>query len=102
MNGRLEILSEVDKLHDNNCLGCPKNKLHTKTNTYCTTVCSVGKELKTLGDQLLKPKQSKTVALLKKGKDLTFTDIEWLLLQQVPKRVIAKSAGMGINRFNAV
>lgn len=101
MNGRLEILAKIDKLHDSNCVGCPKNNT-SKTNTYCTTVCNVGKELQKLGNQLLKPKQDKRKALLKKGQNLTFADVDWLLLQEVPKRVIAKSANMGMNRFNAV
>ena len=96
---RLEILAEIDKLEDNHCATC-KLVDSQDSNQYCVTKCNVGKKLTKLGEKLLKPSNDKVKKLLAKGKDLTYSEIQYLLEKEVTKTKIAKSLGMKIVELN--
>ena len=101
MNNRLEILAKIDKLHDSNCVGCVKYD-GSVTNTYCTKKCVVGKKLQELGNQLLKQREDEINKILAKGRDITLSDVEQLLLREVHRSRIAKALGMSLTTFNRI
>lgn len=93
MNDRLNVLSKVDELLDNNCSLCSL-KANNK-HSYCMSECPVGKDLKKLGEQLLKPSQERTKAILRKGKYLTHKEIKFLLDEKnVTQREVAQAMGI--------
>ena len=73
---RIEILKQIDEV-SLNCKGCERYK-NSDTNKYCTKQCLVGKELQSLGNELLNTK-SETKLILAKGDEMTKSDVAFLV-----------------------
>ena len=56
---RLQIVYQIGDLIESNCKGCEHNsKVSNRvTDNACLTSCSIGKELRELGEMLVKPKE---------------------------------------------
>lgn len=101
MNDRLKTLAEIDKLLDSNCASCSKYDSR-ETNVYCTKKCEIGKELQKLGSRLSKQREDEINKILSKGRDITLSDVEELLMREVRRKRIAKALGMNIKTFNQI
>src|SRR5690625_4430995 len=103
---RLKILQEIDKLQNEHCL---KSDIHNKKynnassgTNICRTKCKVGKEMQKLGDKLLsigsEKRRRRIKETLKKGRDMTASDIEYLKSQEVSGTKIARAMKMDKKR----
>lgn len=81
---RLEILKSIDQLHEEHEHATDDRKKE------------IDKEIRELGEKLKIPRRvNKINSLLKKGKYLTFSEIEYLRSQEVSVKEIAKVMGIG-------
>lgn len=97
---RLKILSKIDNLQDNNCVGC-KLSGSFGYSAYCRNECEVGLRIKGLGDKLLSfgSETKKIKEILGKGKNMTTNDIVHLKNKRISNKKIAKTMGIGVNRL---
>ncbi|GEL76261.1 sigma factor-like helix-turn-helix DNA-binding protein [Tenuibacillus multivorans] len=86
---RVQILDEIDRLEQ-------KSKNFPQLNH------KYNKEIRRLGKQLLLPKRmAKEQAIVRKGQDMTYSEVMWLHNQQgYTYKDIARVLGMSIVKFN--
>lgn len=90
---RLKTLKKIDNLIDNNCNSC-EYRHHQNRNT-CDK-CEIGKKIIVLGDILSGKRKEKLEKILKKGQDMTTDDVLYLVNNNVSRKRIAKSLGIGL------
>lgn len=98
MNERIDTLSIIDKLHDNNCSVCSLKE--NSLESYCMAECPIGDQLRKQGKQLLKTSQETVEKLLSKGEELTFKEVIFLNKEKsIPQNIIAEAIGMDRTSF---
>jgi hypothetical protein len=90
--GRMQVLKEIDTLENRHCSTC--SKVSYENTSYCINRCPIGAKIKQLGDKLqlqASDKREKEIkSILKKGLDMTKSDIRKLLDSNVKKGDIRK------------
>lgn len=93
---RLDVLKEIDDLHDKNCLPC---EFYNTDNSQTCRTCPVYEGLQALGVQLMQPKRDKVKILMDKKKDLTKTEVEYLETVGVFQSAIYKKMGISATEY---
>lgn len=96
---RVEILKNVDNLIKDNCMSCSYFNKQDQRHKFCQEECKVGKELMSLGDNLLSTRKKRYRNMLAKGEDLTTKEIKKMLEVGIKPTEISKSTGMEINEL---
>ncbi|MDX8288854.1 zinc-finger domain-containing protein [Metabacillus indicus] len=95
---RLSVLWEIDSLKETHCDNCEADPNKREANE-CVK-CPVRTNIRALGEQLGRAKGKSNIDLiLSKGQDMTKSDIEFLLENEVSKKQIFKSLQMGSAEF---
>ena len=97
---RLEIINRIGDLEDKHCNGCKEieeiNSSSSERHKYCTTHCKIGVELAGLGEKLLDISNDRVKQTLKKGGDMTTSDVKKLREKGVMRKDLAKAAGVSV------
>lgn len=97
---RLEIINRIGDLEDKHCNGCKEieeiSSSSSERHRYCTTHCKIGIELAELGEKLLDISNDRVKQTLKKGGDMTTSDVKKLREKGVMRKDLAKAAGVSV------
>ncbi len=97
---RLEIINRIGDLEDKHCNGCKEieeiSSSSSERHRYCTTHCKIGIELAELGEKLLDISNDRVKQTLKKGGDMTTSDVMKLREKGVMRKDLAKAAGVSV------
>ena len=97
---RLEIINRIGDLEDKHCNGCKEieeiSSSSSERHKYCTTHCKIGIELAGLGEKLLDISNDRVKQTLKKGGDMTTSDVMKLREKGVMRKDLAKAAGVSV------
>src|SRR5699024_10456241 len=97
---RLEIINRIGDLEDKHCNGCKEieeiSSSSSERHRYCTTHCKIGVELAGLGEKLLDISNDRVKQTLKKGGDMTTSDVKKLREKGVMRKDLAKAAGVSV------
>lgn len=96
---RIKVLSKIDDLQDSHCDGCELVDSNKGSVNYCRNKCDIGLKIQELGNKLEEPASKKMNDILKKGENMTTSDIMYLVGKGVLKRRIATSLGIGMTSF---
>jgi NTP pyrophosphatase (non-canonical NTP hydrolase) len=86
---RKAILDQIEGVSQN-CKGCKLKR--SDTDRYCLSNCSVGAEIKTLGDELFKIK-NRGKLILAKGDEMTKSEVAYLVKIGTPRIKIKQATG---------
>src|SRR5690625_2539130 len=93
---RLQILERIDKLEETYCRSCLILKGdHYKKHKYCITKCKIGKKFQECGNNLTALSLKKANDIIAKGRDMTTSDMLYLLERGFDKKDIQKFLRMG-------
>ncbi|WP_163526637.1 zinc-finger domain-containing protein [Halobacillus ihumii] len=92
---RADTLAKIDDLFESHCNLC---KHRNDNNNKACMPCSIGKEIRSLGDQLNVGERDYQ-RVLDKGPDLTWSDIDFLKEREVPWTEIYKATGIHKQSF---
>ena len=90
---RMQVLQQINALENRHCTGCKlRDGLSADDKaSFCIRKCDIGKEIKKLGDKLLSKNDNRIKLTLAKGKDMTTSDVRYLLEKEVSRNVIARA-----------
>lgn len=99
---RLKILEKINNLEDNHCSVCEIRDTYNMVNSqsYCLEKCNIGTELQELGNKYEEIGEKRIDYILSKGKNMTSSEILYLLNRRVTRKTIANAMEVSLYALN--